>query len=543
MRARMFLRWARVLMWVTLGVYVLVLLVPGARFGAFGHGLNIAAQMLPALVCWLYVRTAHGRRAEVTWLAVAISAFAAGNVVLAVAEAREQTLPVPSLADVGYMSFYPAALVAVLLSTRRDHPQTVASVWTDSCIGGLAAASAVAVLLKPAFSSDQRTWLSTSVSLAYPVGDLLLVFAVVAVAGLRQGSIGRHWLAMLAGLTVFTCADVIYDLQIAHGGYVVGTPLDAVWAIGLAIMTLWAAPARPAAPAAEERVDAARSSGPLALLVSGAAAAVGLSVLIIGTLVDVTPVATVLAAAAIAGSAVRAQQGLRYQQRVSDLRREAQTLERLVQAQDAERARIADDVHDDSLQVLAAVDLRLGALRRRLRSSAPDEIGGVDTVTEAVHEAAVRLRSLMFRLEAPALDAQLADALRDAAAHIFEDSGTRWSVLERRAYPLPPPLRATAYRIAREALVNARKHAAADTVTVTVDADECGVRVEVLDDGVGVPSTAVDTGRRHSGVVGMRDRAAAAGGWWQSSAGPGGVGTLVCFQLPLEPGGRTSSSR
>lgn len=525
------LRPLRALMWLTLATYFAVLLVPGSRIGAIGHGLNIASQLLPALVCWLCVRMASGRRAEVSWLATATSAFAAGNLVLAIAQAREVTLPVPSLADAGYASFYPAALVALVLAARREHREAGAAVWLDSCIGGLAAASAVAVLLKPAFSNDQHTWLSSGVSLAYPVGDLLLVFAVVAVIGLRQGRIGAHWLSMLVGLGVFTCADVVYDLQIAHGGYGVGTPLDALWATGLCIMTLWAAPGAAAPP-----TEARRSRQPLALVVSAAAAAVGLVVLVVGALVDVTPVATVLAASAIAGSAVRAQHALRYQQRLSELRRETKTLERLVLAQDLERARIADDVHDDSLQVLAAVDLRLGALRRRLRSAAPDEVAGVDTVAQSVHEAALRLRSLMFDLEAPAREANLADSLRDAAAHIFDDSETRWSVQETGSSPLTPSLRASAYRIAREALVNARKHAHAQTVTVTVNAAPEGASVEVLDDGLGVSATSgVDSGRRHSGVIAMRDRAEAAGGWWRSSPGPGGRGTLVAFHLPAHP--------
>lgn len=529
MRARMVLRPVRLSMWLVLAVYLTVLAVPGARFKAVGHGLNILTQLLPALVCWLSVEANPRRRIEVTWLAVATSAFAGGNVVLAIAEARDQILPVPSLADVGYMSFYPAALVALVLAARREHRQTGAAVWLDSCIGGLAAASVIAVVLRPAFSSHRHTWFSASVSLFYPVGDLLLVFAVVAVAGLRQGRLGTRWLSMLVGLSVFTCADVVYDLQIAHGGYVVGTPLDALWATGLCIMTVWAAPAVPAS----ERAHTPRSRRPLALVVSGAAAVVGLVVLITGTVVKVTPVATVLAAAAIAGSAVRTQHALRYQQRLSDLRREARTLERLVQAQDAERARIADDVHDDSIQALAAVDLRLGALRRRLRTHAPNEVDALDVAMDAVHEAAVRLRSLLFELETPAVEAELPQALREAADHIFGESEIRWSVVEQGRAALPEAVRVAAYRIAREAMVNARKHSRASQVALVVDARSTGVRVDVVDDGVGIAGTAgTPSGRRHFGVVGMRDRAAAAGGWWRSEAGPDGVGTQVAFFVP-----------
>jgi nitrate/nitrite-specific signal transduction histidine kinase len=153
---------------------------------------------------------------------------------------------------------------------------------------------------------------------------------------------------------------------------------------------------------------------------------------------------------------------------------------------------------------------------------------------DTVHGASVRLRHLLFELETPVLDATLTDGLRDAAAQIFEDSAVGWTVEERGRAPLPQRARVSAYRIAREAMVNARKHAEADTVSITVDATARGVEVHVVDDGRGMAdTTSAPSGRRHSGVVGMRDRALASGGWWRSEPGPGGVGTAVSFFLPV----------
>jgi signal transduction histidine kinase len=212
-------------------------------------------------------------------------------------------------------------------------------------------------------------------------------------------------------------------------------------------------------------------------------------------------------------------------------------MERLVEAQDAERARIADDVHDDSIQALAAVDFRLSALKKRLRTQAPDEADGVQTVIDAVREAAQRLRNLLFELETPALEASLVEALEDAATHVFDNAGTDWTVRQRGTSVLAPAVRVSAYRIAREAMVNVRKHARASTLTVTVDARPDGVRVDVVDDGIGVAATLQPrSGRRHSGVVGMRDRAAVCGGWWHVAAGPSGAGTHVSFFLPAAAG-------
>jgi signal transduction histidine kinase len=161
-----------------------------------------------------------------------------------------------------------------------------------------------------------------------------------------------------------------------------------------------------------------------------------------------------------------------------------------------------------------------------------------------VHGASVRLRHLLFELETPVLDASLTDGLRDAAAQVFEDSDVAWSVEERGQAPLPQQVRVSAYRIAREAMVNARKHAEARHVTVTVDATERGVEVHVLDDGRGVGHTAsARSGRRHSGVVAMRDRALASGGWWRSEPGPAGAGTVVSFFLPVSGAGAAGAPR
>jgi signal transduction histidine kinase len=173
-------------------------------------------------------------------------------------------------------------------------------------------------------------------------------------------------------------------------------------------------------------------------------------------------------------------------------------------------------------------------MRNRLRDRAPDEAAGVETAMEAVHGAGVRLRHLLFELETPVLDSPLADGMREAAAHIFEDSDVAWSVEERGTASLPQRVRVSAYRIAREAMVNALKHARASHVTVTIDSTAQGVEVHVVDDGTGTDgSPPVHSGRRHSGVGAMRDRALASGGRWRSAPGPGGVGTDVSFFLPV----------
>jgi PAS domain S-box-containing protein len=209
-------------------------------------------------------------------------------------------------------------------------------------------------------------------------------------------------------------------------------------------------------------------------------------------------------------------------------------LARLVQAQAQERAEIARDVHDDTVQVLAAVDLRLGLLRRRLGQDAPGLSDVLDPVADSVAKATDRLRALLFSLEPPDLAAGLAAALRSAADEIFRDTPTRF-VVDGRAEPAAiDSTRSTAFRIAREAMINVRKHADAATVQVTVAGRRGGLEVSIADDGVGLGPGPVRSSSGHHGLTSMRDRADIAGGTWEIRARPEG-GTEVVFWLPIAP--------
>lgn len=205
-------------------------------------------------------------------------------------------------------------------------------------------------------------------------------------------------------------------------------------------------------------------------------------------------------------------------------------LTRLVDAQDAERRRIAADVHDDPVQALAAVDLRLGLLRRRVREQAPALLESLDALQESVSGATDRLRALLFDLEPPDLDHGLGEAVRRCAEDVLEGSGVRWEVDATGEPDSHESTRAVAYRIVREALINVRKHADAENVSVVVGSRDDGLLVTVTDDGVGLDDAASRPG--HRGVTTMGDRAAAAGGSCAVNRGEHG-GTVVTVWLPL----------
>lgn len=209
-------------------------------------------------------------------------------------------------------------------------------------------------------------------------------------------------------------------------------------------------------------------------------------------------------------------------------------LARQAEAVEAERARIAADVHDDSIQVLAAVDLRLGLLRRRLRDEAPEHLDLLDRLHADIQAAVARLRELLFDLEAPARDLGLGDALRDAADRAFEDSGITWTLVDSVGEEMPQPVRTAAYRICQEALANVRRHSGARHVRVSLAVVDDGLLLEVADDGCGIEAEATEPRVGHLGLAGMRERAHAAGGLWRLESSPG-AGTTVSAWLPLVP--------
>jgi len=214
------------------------------------------------------------------------------------------------------------------------------------------------------------------------------------------------------------------------------------------------------------------------------------------------------------------------------LAQRTELLRRLVDAQERERARIAADVHDEPVQALAAVDLRLGLLERQLADAAPELVPDVIRIHETVSSVSDQLRDLLFELEPVGPSTLLTHLLEEAAAHIFELTDVRW-VIENdpdpRELELSVSTRTQAVRIAKEAMANIAKHSQAATARVLVRVDDEGVTVRVADDGIGIPPGVRSSPPGHRGISGMLDRAAVAGG---SISVESGVGTTISVWLP-----------
>ena len=194
---------------------------------------------------------------------------------------------------------------------------------------------------------------------------------------------------------------------------------------------------------------------------------------------------------------------------------------RIAVAADVERRRIQRDLHDGAQQRLVSVGLSLRSLEGRLRTSdLTVEADVVDGVVADLGETIAELRTLVANLPLPQLDAGLAAAFQELAdrsplpVHVEVDAGA-----------LDPSVEATAYFVGSEGLTNTLKHAQASAVTLRAQRRDDTLLVSVADDGVGGATPGAGTG-----LVGLRDRVAALGGFLRIDSGDSG--TTVTVELP-----------
>jgi PAS domain S-box-containing protein len=207
-------------------------------------------------------------------------------------------------------------------------------------------------------------------------------------------------------------------------------------------------------------------------------------------------------------------------------------LAHLVRAQEDERARIASDIHDDSIQVMAAASMRLQILRSELAD--PAHRAMLTRLEETVLGSIARLRHLLFELRPRILDSDgLGAALRLYLDELDPDVPFEISFEDRLRREPSPDTRVIVYRIAQEAVTNVRKHANAQHMSVTLDTDNGGVLLRVLDDGDGLPAEIDESQPGHLGLAAIRERAELAGGWTRLSGPPEG-GVFVEAWVPDE---------
>jgi signal transduction histidine kinase len=303
--ARALSRATAVLLVLTVGLNALYLLgliaSNGANNPAVNIGIALATQWVPATVFWLIAVRTRFRRVPVVLAAAGITASAIGDTYYSFAMDADGDLPFPSLADPAYLLFYPllvAALVALVRSQLRGVGRLV---LLETAVATVGASAVLAVVLDPviraALEGDDP--LAGAVAISYPLFDLMLLAVIAGVASAPTIRLGRRWWALIAGLLVTAVGDVAYALLEGMDTYLAGTPLDATWAVGVALMAWWVA------GMAEDTTEplAARYRR-LSIPVPAFAVIAGLTVLVVATQVPVSVLAVVLAALTVGLGAV-----------------------------------------------------------------------------------------------------------------------------------------------------------------------------------------------------------------------------------------------
>jgi diguanylate cyclase (GGDEF)-like protein len=190
--------------------------------GIGGSGLNLAVNGVvydAAIVCAglaCLVRARAGSQERAAWFALggAVLAWAAGEIYWTLYIEGNASAPYPSPADVGYLAFYPLAIAGLYLLVRARTRELDPRLWMDGLIAALGTGALGAALIFE-FVADRTSGseLQVATTLAYPLGDIVLLSLVVGVIALTRWRPGRTWTLLLAGLATMAVADVAFTLQ------------------------------------------------------------------------------------------------------------------------------------------------------------------------------------------------------------------------------------------------------------------------------------------------------------------------------------------
>jgi signal transduction histidine kinase len=239
------------------------------------------------------------------------------------------------------------------------------------------------------------------------------------------------------------------------------------------------------------------------------------------------------------------RQNVQLEQRVRERTRQleekqfmnATLLRKLITSQEDERKRIARELHDESLQTLAALLMNIEMCRLHPELITVEKVSTMkETVTMVINETTKLIQNLrptvLDDLGFEAGIIWLIDRnLRDKGITCFVN------LRELMEENLPPELQVTLFRMFQEVTMNIARHAKATNVCISIKNDRKDFIMNIEDDGQGFDTTtAFDSKRtgRGLGILGMKERAAQVNGRLQVCSAPG-HGTIVLCTIPLSP--------
>jgi len=207
---------------------------------------------------------------------------------------------------------------------------------------------------------------------------------------------------------------------------------------------------------------------------------------------------------------------------------------RIVEAQEAERGRLAREVHDGPAQALSNAIFQVEVVQRLLDRDEAAARVELQQLRDVLTRELKDVRAYMSQLRPPLLaDLGLSGAIQEAANQISTALSVPVEVeLEPSVDALPETVEVVALRVIQEALQNARKHAQPSSIRIRMWLDPGGWELEVRDDGRGFNSDDPPvSGRRHFGLQFMRERAELIGARFEVRSSPN-LGTAVRMTIP-----------
>jgi signal transduction histidine kinase len=235
---------------------------------------------------------------------------------------------------------------------------------------------------------------------------------------------------------------------------------------------------------------------------------------------------------------------------VGDRARTRRLAVELIDAGDRERAAISRELHDSTAQTLAALAMQLSAATRSMEDGAVEslkqQLDGARELATGTLEEVRRLAHSMHPLvlDELGLVAALRRLARESTTHDAGIAGVRVHVVADDGVDatIPATTASVLYRIAEEALLNARHHAESEHVEIQVRTDADTATLEVSDDGVGFNPDNAPLNHPGIGLFTMRERIALIDGDLRVTRSAGG-GTSVIASVPLRPSTKRSTNR
>jgi signal transduction histidine kinase len=524
--------------------------------------MYLVAELLPAFAA--IVGLIHYRpQRRLPWLILIVSTLfsVAGDAIWWYYDTIDpNNVPYPSVADVFYLIRYGLviAMFSVVMGSR------LRNIAIDRLTEGLIVAVSVTIfcweyLIEPVAKDAGTSFLVKVVSTSYPALDMLIVAAILPVI-FAPGKRSVSLCLMTLGMAVDVATDSAYVVATLHDSYHTGRMINVGWFVSLGLFI--AAALHPSMKSIGQPVEAREFTPPIWRKVFLTAASVAPLVVMMVSQANGLP----FDAMALSGASVvifllaifrLARMSHQLHRHIQTVRQQNVALERAhnelyasqiqrqrllhrtVQTGEAERTRIAGDLHDGPIQVLTALSFESEKLSDPTLNFEPGMRDAVaHEIQQRVQGVISELRAVMSGLRPPALEERgMEAAIRDLIAAFRRrnpsvDVEVEFSLSPMRRYHADREV--MMYRLVQEGLANIHKHAGARRVSLSVVETAEGVDIVLADDGRGFDHSNVEreSVAGHVGMALIKERVLMLSGRCLVESTPGS-GTRLKIKIPL----------